>query len=82
MFHDHEVNRLNHTGNAMLCSSSIRVESLHKGLMRLGKDWTLMLQSYLILSLERFDEECMQSLPNQNHSSPLCVQCVGFGIQS
>ena len=64
MFHDHPLNRPNPTGNDMICSSGVLVER-HlcwirrpiEGLMRLGKDWTLMLQSYLILSLEVFDED-------------------------
>ena len=47
-----------------------------------GQDWTLMQQSYLILSLEEFDEDWIQRLPNQKYCSPLCVQCVGFRIQS
>ena len=49
--------------------------------MRLGKDWTLMLQSYLILSLEVFDEDSKVSQSGSMPSS-VCVQCVGFQIQS
>ena len=49
--------------------------------MHLGKDWTLMLQPCLILSLEVF-EDWFRRLANQDHSCPLCVQCIGFRIQS
>ena len=47
-----------------------------------GKDWTLTLQSYLISSLELFDEYWIQRLPNQDYQSPLCVQSFGFQSQS
>ena len=56
MFRDHPVNRPNSTGNEMMCSIGILVErhlsSIRQpieGLMCLGKDWALMLQSYLVL---------------------------------
>ena len=41
--------------------------------MRSGKDWTLMLQSYVILSLEVFDEDWIQRLANHDHCCSLCV---------
>ena len=47
-----------------------------------GKDWTLMLQSYLILLLELLHEDWMQRLLSQYHYSLLCVQRLGFRIQS
>ena len=50
--------------------------------MRLGKDWILMLLPCLFLSPEVFNEDWIQRLANQVHSCPLCVQCVGFQIQS
>ena len=48
--------------------------------MHSGKDWALLLQSHLILSLacKVFDKDWIQRLPNQDHFLPLCVQCVGF----
>ena len=46
------------------------------------KDWTLMLQSYLILSLEWLPQDWIQSLSNQYIHSPLLVQNFGFRIQS
>ena len=81
----------NTTGNEtrMMCSShgGIRVErhlfsicQPNKGLVRSSKDWTLMLQSYLILSLEVFNEDWIRRLPNQDHCRPLYVQCVGLRI--
>ena len=56
MFHDHLVSFPNQTSTEMMCRSGIVVErhlcSIHRpieGLMRSGKDWTLMLQAYLIV---------------------------------
>ena len=46
--------------------------------MRSGKDWILMLPSYLILSLEVIDEDWMHRLSNQDHRRPLYVQCVAM----
>ena len=54
---------------------------LIEGQMHSGKDWTLMLQSYLILSLELLHKEWVQRLLNQDHHSPLSplyVQCLRF----
>ena len=89
MFRDHPVNRQNLTGNEMMCRSGFRVEhclcSIRRpieGLMRSALDWTLMLQSYLILSLKVFDEDWIQRLPNQDYRRPSCVQSLGFRIQS
>ena len=58
IFQDHSVNRRNLTGDEMcrrenivehyLCSTRQSI----KGLTRLGKDWTLMLQSYLNLQFK------------------------------
>ena len=49
-------------------------------LMCSGKDWKLMLQSYLNCSLILFPEafDKVLRLPNQDYCSPLCVQCVEF----
>ena len=44
--------------------------------MRSDKDWTLNLQSYLMLSLEVFDKDWIQRLPNQDHRRPLCMCSV------
>ena len=56
MFRDHPVNGPYQTGYEMMCHSGIRVKHCPclvrrpiEGLMHLGKDWTLMLQSCLIL---------------------------------
>ena len=66
MFHDHLVKHENQTGNEMMCCSGnlVTVES-HlflmcrpmEGLMNLCKDWTLMLQSCLILLLVLLHED-------------------------
>ena len=88
MFHHYPVNRLNQTDDEpeMMFSSGIVVEchpSLGlirrpiEGLTRLGKDWTLMLQSYLILSNKLLHKDQIQTLTNPDHHSPLCVLCVG-----
>ena len=69
MFRDHQVNRLNRTGNEMMCSIRRQMEDL----MRSGKDWTLMLQSYLILSLEVFDD----SEASKSGSAPSLVFDMG-----
>ena len=45
-----------------------------EGLMRSGKDWTLMLQPYLFLFLKVFDEDWIRRLANQDHHRPLRVQ--------
>ena len=88
MFQDHPVNRLNQTGDDMMCCSGILEHYLCwmcrpiEGLMRLGKDWIQMLQSYVILSLELLHEDWIQRLLNQDHHFPLCVQYVEFRIQS
>ena len=44
--------------------------------MHLGKDWILMLQSYLILSLELLHEDWIQKLLQER------VQLSGFWVQS
>ena len=87
MFLDHLVKPPNPT--EMMCHRGIRVENCLcsirrsiEGLMRLGKDWILMLLPCLFLSPEVFNEDWIQRLANQVHSCPLCVQCVGFQIQS
>ena len=41
-----------------------------------------MLQPYLILFLRIFDEDWIWRIANKDYSSSLCVQCVGFQIQS
>ena len=73
----------------MMCSSGILVDchlcSIRlptEGLTRTGKDLTLMLHSYLILSLEVFEEDWIERLPNQFHHRPLWVLCVELRIQS
>ena len=87
MFLDHPVKPPNPT--EMMCNRGIRVENCLcsirrsiEGLIRSGKDWALMLLPCLILSPEVFDEDWIRRLPNQDHRCPLCVQCVGFRIQS
>ena len=59
MFCDHLKNHTNRTGYEMMCSNGIWVEDYLclilwqiEGLMPSGKDWTLMLHSYLTLLLE------------------------------
>ena len=41
-----------------------------------------MLNFDILPELELMHEYWIQRLLNQNHSSPLCKQCVGFRIQS
>ena len=83
IFQNHPVNRRNQTGDEMMCRRGNLVErhfcSIRQSiesLTRLGKDWTLMLQSNLILSLELLHEDWTQKLLNQDHHSgcPLRVQ--------
>ena len=66
MFCGHPVNPLKltemtvmcHMGiHALNCLCSIRQSIEPEGLMHLGKDWTLMLQLYLILSLNVFNKD-------------------------
>ena len=89
LFRDQHVNCPNWTGYEVMCSSGIRVEhclcSIRRpieGLMRSGKDWALILQSYPILSLESFDEALKSVFQIRIICRPLCVQCFGFQIQS
>ena len=44
--------------------------------MRLGKDWTLMLQPYLILCLEVFDEDWIRNLIESCQIMIIAVHCV------
>ena len=53
-----------------------------EGLVRSGKDQTLILQSYLILSLKLLHEDWIQRLLNQGHRHPWCVHRFGFRIHS
>ena len=90
MFRDHQVNPPNPT--EMMCHRGFRVEhclgSIHRsieGLMRLGKDWTLMLKPYLILSRSirrRLYHLDLKASKSGSSPSIVCVQCVGFRIQS
>ena len=45
--------------------------------MCLGKDWILMLQSYLMLSLELLHKVWIPKLLIQDYCCPLCVQRLG-----
>ena len=49
-----------------------------EGLTHFGKDWTLMLQYHLILSLEVFCEYWIQRLTNQDHRHLLYVRVFDF----
>ena len=87
MFRYHRVGPLNPT--EMMCHRAIRVEHclcsirrLIEGLMRLGKDWTLMLQPYLILSFEVLDEDRIRRLANQDYRRPLYVQDLEFILKT
>ena len=57
-------------------SLSIIIRQSIESLMHLGKDWILMLQSYLILSLELLHEDWIQKLLQER------VQLSGFWVQS
>ena len=81
MFRDHLANRPSQTGHEMMCSNLSLPDTpgrrlLIEGLMLLGKDRTLMLQSYLILSLKLLHEDWIQRLQG---SLPSIVYAA-FGI--
>ena len=73
MLHDHPMNCLDQTGHGMMCHSGIYIKlsiffakfawyaDLFEDLMRSGRDWTTMLQSYLILLLKVLDSKASKS---------------------